>query len=202
MSLKICDETPSRASPSLPARRDKSHIQDRRLKADEVARVHLGLDHRRLARRNHRGIRPSARAAARGPKVEDRDRLRQPVYHQKVMLDLHSAGNRAEVMLVLGKKSIGPRGSPHRSRTQPDQEQSSPRRTRNLAESSSPPAILSILCSTAAHRRPQRPCSLPIVITSTALSRPPSTRRPPGFFLCAYLDLFSYLPVSRINLWH
>ncbi len=165
MSLRMWEETPSRASASRPLAVIRRHEQDRRFQADEVARVHLGLDHRRLARCDRRGTRLAAGAAAGGPQVEDRDRLSQPVDQQKVVLDLHAAGNHTEVVPVLGKEAVGPRSGPHRNRPHPDQQPAPQNRPRTPAEPSLPPAYSPP--SNRAELTPSvRPRSLPIVKTT------------------------------------
>ena len=145
MSLKICDVTSSRASPSRPlaVTRVTYRIVDFRptkLRVSisaSITAVWPGATIEVLAR----------------PLVQPHEGLRLRIVigsdsrftMQEVVLDLHATGNRAEVMLVLGKKRVGPRGGPHRFRTQPDQQQTPQDGPMKPAESSLPPAIFSIL---------------------------------------------------------
>ena len=70
----------------------QSDVEDRRLGADEVPRVHLGLDDRGLTRRHLRGAGAAGGAPARGADVQDRYRLAQPVVQEELMAELPPGG--------------------------------------------------------------------------------------------------------------
>ena len=154
----VAEDRRADAQPRLglsPAGRHQGHVQDRRLHADEVARVHLGLDHRRLPRPDHRGTGPPAGAPARRPQTQDRHRLRQVVDQQEVVLDLRTPRHRAEIMPVLREHPVGPRRGPHQTRP-PHPARSSPPRSRDTTQPIHRRLLRSRPSSRAAHRRPTR----------------------------------------------